>query len=269
MPAGRPPLDPDTRQARRQESRRRYEANATGTEILIETWQHVGSGHKFAWQSKSICQCTPRPSHSFLSGTALRSQKWLRKRGDGTARGLRRTPHAIETGAQREAELRAYEHQETVRRKKKALATNDVRQAHGLPNIAVARGRRHFPPQDLSSHRRAALPRAGSDSDDGTSSDGAASSRRRTRAATPPIYEGGTTARTRTVAPRVCPECECEGCPGCICMCPASTGWIEHADGEGHFFPTCIWCGGEDCPGCSCICPKSTQLKEHGGHFEG
>ncbi|KAJ7869149.1 hypothetical protein B0H14DRAFT_2571999 [Mycena olivaceomarginata] len=176
MPAGRPPLDPDTRQARRQESRRRYEAK------------------------------------------------------------------------QREAELRAYEHQETVRRKKKALATNDVRQAHGLPNIAVARGRRHFPPQDLSSHRRAALPRAGSDSDDGTLSDGAASSRRRTRAATPPIYEGGTTARTRTVAPRVCPECECEGCPGCICMCPASTGWIEHADGEGHFFPTCIWCGGEDCP---------------------
>jgi hypothetical protein len=54
-----------------------------------------------------------------------------------------------------------------------------------------------------------------------------------------------------------------------MCMCLVSTEWTEHADGEGHFFPTCIECGGEDCPGCSCICPESTQLKEHGGHFEG
>ncbi|KAJ7865154.1 hypothetical protein B0H14DRAFT_2574055 [Mycena olivaceomarginata] len=165
---------------------------------------------------------------------------------------------------QRKAELREQECQETIRRQKKVLATNAVRRAHGLPEA-----RRCPPPQDLSSHRRAALPRAGSDSDDGTLSDGATSSRCRTRAATPPIYEGGTTARTRIVAPRVCPECECEGCPGCMCMCPVSTNWIEHADGEGHFFPTCILCGGEDCPGCSCICPESTQLKEHGGHFEG
>ncbi|KAJ7818539.1 hypothetical protein B0H14DRAFT_2601256 [Mycena olivaceomarginata] len=193
MPAGRPPLDPDIRDARRQESRRRYEAKN-------------------------------------LAARRERAQVRMAKQG---ARNQRRAPS---TWPSRHPCC-----PETPR----------------------------FPRQDLSSHRRAALPAAGSHSDDGALSGDTTSSRHCTRAATPPIYEGGITARTRTVAPRVCPKCECEGCPGCMCMCPVSTEWIEHADGEAHFFPTCIECGGEDCPGCSCICPESTQLKEHGGHFEG
>ncbi|KAJ7367064.1 hypothetical protein DFH08DRAFT_797907 [Mycena albidolilacea] len=65
----------------------------------------------------------------------------------------------------------------------------------------------------------------------------------------------------RRITPPRCPECYCEGCPGCACMCPVSTDWIEHEDG--HFFPTCKACGGEDCPGCRCICSKSKVLTEH------
>jgi hypothetical protein len=243
-----------------------------------------------------MAQYTP-PHFSSLPDTALRLQKWLGKTGGGTARGLQRTLHVIKTSTcnsklnasilslltgsarpnsenrnarkpsgVRRSEARFINHSilEIAKYIRRVLATNAVCRAHGLREARPCP-----PPQDLSSHRRAALPRAGSDSDDSKLSDGATSSRCCTRAVTPPIYEGGTTARTRIVAPRVCPECECEGCPGCMCMCPVSTNWIEHADGEGHFFPTCILCGGEDCPGCSCICPKSTQLKEHGGHFEG
>ncbi|KAJ7787124.1 hypothetical protein B0H14DRAFT_2629735 [Mycena olivaceomarginata] len=264
MPAGRPPLDPDIREARRQESRRRYEAKNLAArreraQVRMAKQVEAYKCHALLIRSRrrtEIAQMTAKDRRRHRERIAEDSARYRDRR----ARWRNLTPR-------REAELRAQEHQETVRHKKKVLATNAVRRAHGLPNIPAAQGRP--PRQDLSSQRRAALPAAGSRSDDGALSDETTSGRRRTRAATPPIYEGGITPRTRTVAPRVCPECECEGCPGCMCMCPVSTEWIEHGDGEGHFFSTCIECGGEDCPGCSCICPESTQLKEHGGHFEG
>ncbi|KAJ7834145.1 hypothetical protein B0H14DRAFT_2591071 [Mycena olivaceomarginata] len=239
MPAGRPPLDPDIREARRQESRRRYEA------------KNLAARRERA-QVRMAKQVEAYKCHALLIRSRRRTEI-----AQMTAKDRRRHRERIAEDSARYRDRRA----------RWVLATNAVRRAHGLPNIPAAQGRP--PRQDLSSQRRAALPAAGSRSDDGTLSDETTSGRRRTRAATPPIYEGGITPRTRTVAPRVCPECECEGCPGCMCMCPVSTEWIEHGDGEGHFFPTCIECGGEDCPGCSCICPESTQLKEHGGHFEG
>ncbi|KAJ7713837.1 hypothetical protein B0H14DRAFT_3523215 [Mycena olivaceomarginata] len=184
MPAGRPPLDPDIRDARPQESRRRYEAKKLAARREQAQGAHDQRRAPSAWTSQYPC-CPGTPSF-FSSRPELANvvQLFLR------------------------------------------LAATWMT----APST---------------------------------------SSRHRTCAATPPIYEGGTTAPTRTVAPQVCPECECEGCPGCMCMCPVSTEWTEHADSEGHFFPTCIECGGEDCPRCSCICPESTQLKEHGGHFEG
>ncbi|KAF8176813.1 hypothetical protein K438DRAFT_1978850 [Mycena galopus ATCC 62051] len=63
-----------------------------------------------------------------------------------------------------------------------------------------------------------------------------------------------------------CSGCHMEDCIGCACMCEESTVWIDHPDGEGHFFPTCKMCGGTDCPGCACVCTKSTVWVEHGGH---
>ncbi|KAJ7763243.1 hypothetical protein B0H14DRAFT_3510699 [Mycena olivaceomarginata] len=221
MLVGRPPLDPDIRDARRQESRRRYEA------------KNLAARRERA-QVRMAKQVQPYAHPALLIPSRHRT-----KIGEMTAKERRRHRERAAEDS-REAELRAQEHQATVRHKKKVLATNDVRRAHGLPDIPVAPRHPCFPRQDLSSHRRAALPAAGSHLDDGALSGDTTSSRHCTRAATPPIYEGGITARTRTVAPRVCPKCECEGCPGCMCMCPVSTEWIEHADGEAHFFPTCI-----------------------------
>ncbi|KAJ7808129.1 hypothetical protein B0H14DRAFT_2609146 [Mycena olivaceomarginata] len=183
MPAGRPPLDPDIREARRQESRRRYKAK----------------------RRTEIAQMTVKDRRRHHERIAEDSARYRDRR----ARWRNLT-------LCREAELRAQEHQETVRHKKKVLATNAVHRAHGLPNIPAAQGRP--PRQDLSSQRRAALPAAGSCSDDGALSDETTSGRCRTRAATPPIYEGGITPRTRTVAPRCAPNASARVAPG-ACAC--------------------------------------------------
>ncbi|KAK7007337.1 hypothetical protein R3P38DRAFT_2792669 [Favolaschia claudopus] len=75
--------------------------------------------------------------------------------------------------------------------------------------------------------------------------------------------------RTRGNTVPTCGECGLEGCPGCFCMCPVSTVWVKHADGQGHFFATCSFCGSrDDCPGCACVCPKAREYIEHGGHME-
>ncbi|KAJ7836945.1 hypothetical protein B0H13DRAFT_2368470 [Mycena leptocephala] len=71
-------------------------------------------------------------------------------------------------------------------------------------------------------------------------------------------------SQARRARPTTCRECGLADCPGCACMCPVSTVWLDHNDG--HFFPTCKLCGG-DCPGCMCMCPRSRVLVEHGGHF--
>ncbi|KAJ7793025.1 hypothetical protein B0H14DRAFT_2623295 [Mycena olivaceomarginata] len=256
MPAGRPPLDPDIREARRQESRRRYEA------------KNLAARRERA-QVRMAKQVEAYTCPALLIRSRRRTEITQM-----TAKDRRRHHERIaEDSAQyrdrrREAELRAQEHQETLRHKKsevyfinyrilnfellpavhRALATNAVRRAHGLPNIPVTQGRPHFPRQDLSSQGRAALPAAGSHSDDGPLSDETTSGWRRTRATTPPIYKGGITPRTCTVAPR---------------------NGLTMPTARDISSPPALSAGGEDCPGCSCICPESTQLKEHGGHFEG
>ncbi|KAJ7738551.1 hypothetical protein B0H14DRAFT_2638462 [Mycena olivaceomarginata] len=168
MPAGRPPLDPDIRQARRQESRRRYEA------------KNLAARRERAQvrMAKQVYMPMHAPPFSFLSfrhPTKIAEMSPKERRRHCSAR-----LNSEHTSTRKPSGL-----------KKKVLATNDVRQARGLPNIAVAQGHRNFPHQDLSLHYRAALPWVGSDSDDSTSSDGAASS-----------WHCGTTTHTRTVAPQ-------------------------------------------------------------------
>ncbi|KAF8158740.1 hypothetical protein K438DRAFT_1986161 [Mycena galopus ATCC 62051] len=48
---------------------------------------------------------------------------------------------------------------------------------------------------------------------------------------------------------KACVGCHMEDCIGCACMCEDSTVWIDHPDGESHFFPNCKKCGGTNCPG--------------------
>ncbi|KAJ7832651.1 hypothetical protein B0H14DRAFT_3463264 [Mycena olivaceomarginata] len=186
---------------------------------------------------------------------------------------------------QDQKERKKREHKEAVKTRKQHVERNVLRQAHGLPPIP------QNPPKPRAPHLDGAFrlprrerslradrgmkgwkafhrPQPAMPMPEPAASDGSDDNSSTHRAATPPIYEGGMTARTRAIAPMKCPECYCEGCPGCICMCPVSTHWIEHADGEGHFFPTCTECGRDECPGCSYICPQSTLLKDHGGHFK-
>ncbi|KAJ7839250.1 hypothetical protein B0H14DRAFT_2588101 [Mycena olivaceomarginata] len=46
-----------------------------------------------------------------------------------------------------------------------------------------------------------------------------------------------------------CKACRLDDCPGCACMCEASTLWFDHPGG--HFFRDCKSYGATDCPGCA------------------
>ncbi|KAJ7834694.1 hypothetical protein B0H14DRAFT_2590719 [Mycena olivaceomarginata] len=260
MPAGRPPLDPEIKHQHRQESLKRYAAkNADVLRGKAKARMSVVRAKiaEMDWKEKKLHR----------TRVAEDSERY-RDRQD-----------------QKERKKRKY--REAVKTNKRHVERSILREAHGLPPLpqdpngpraprrgeAIQNPRRERAPRSDTGmkgwkafHRPqppTTLPEP-NHNDAHTTSDNSSTR----RAATPPIYEGGLTASTRAVAPSKCPECDCEGCPGCICMCPVSTEWIEHADGEGHFFPTCIECGGDDCPGCSCICSQSTLLKAHGGHFK-
>ncbi|KAJ7862670.1 hypothetical protein B0H14DRAFT_3444608 [Mycena olivaceomarginata] len=234
MPAGRPPLDPEIKHQRRQESLKRYAAK--NADILRRK-----AKARIVWAK--IAQMDWKEKKQHRTRVAEDSERY-RDRQD-----------------QKEREKREYmEARSSLHRHVKC---NILREAHGLlplpPNPhgpraphrdeAIRNPRRERSARTdkgmkcwKAFHRRQpamTLPEpnnnnactASDDSDDNPSTH---------CAATPPIYEGGMTASTCAFAPARCPECNCEGCPGCICMCPALTDWIKHADGEGHFFPTCI-----------------------------
>ncbi|KAJ7719763.1 hypothetical protein B0H14DRAFT_2642889 [Mycena olivaceomarginata] len=143
---------------------------------------------------------------------------------------------------QKEREKREY--REAAKTKKRHVERNILRKAHGLPPLPPnqhgpraphgneviqnpRRARSSRPDTGMKGwkafhHRRqtaTALPEPNND-DARTASDDSDDNPSTRCAATPPIYEGGITASTRAVAPAKCPECDCEGCPGCICMCP-------------------------------------------------
>ncbi|KAJ7826467.1 hypothetical protein B0H14DRAFT_2595789 [Mycena olivaceomarginata] len=252
MPAGRPPLDPEIKHQHRQESLKRYAAkNADVLRAKAKARMSIVRAKvaEMDWKEKKLHR----------TRVAEDSERY-RDRQD-----------------QKEREKREY--REAAKTKKRHVERNILRNAHGLPPLPPNQhGPRaphgneviQNPRRERSSradtgmkgwkafhHRRqtaTALPEPNND-DTRIDSDDSGDNPSTRCAATPPIYEGGMTASTRAFAPARCPECNCEGCPGCICMCPASTDWIEHADGEGHFFPTCTECGGDDCPGCSCHHP--------------
>ncbi|KAJ6448652.1 hypothetical protein C8R45DRAFT_1115162 [Mycena sanguinolenta] len=162
--------------------------------------------------------------------------------------------------------LAQQKHGDSSGRKGKRL-TEVPQETHRLPKAK----RLPVSPQEqpravLPSHRRADSPcprrltdiaRHDSDSDDSDESDSCDAGRVRVSEA--PIFERRAISQVRK-----CLHCYEEGCPGCACMCEASTVWIPHEGG--HFYPTCQKCGGHDCPGCACVCPKATAFVEHGGH---
>ncbi|KAJ7803080.1 hypothetical protein B0H14DRAFT_3487823 [Mycena olivaceomarginata] len=256
MPAGRPPLDPKIKRQRRQESLKCYAAKKA------DVLRAKGKARMSVVRAK------------------IAEMDWKAKK-------QHRVRVAEDSERRDQKEREEQESKQAVKTNERCVERNVLRMAHGLPAIPPKPQNSHTPHQDQSIrpplrdrsprsetgmkgwkafHRPqppTTLPERNHNDAHTTSDDWSTR-----RAATPPIYEGGITASTCAVAPAKCPECDCEGCPGCICMCPVSIDWIEHADGQGHFFPTCMECGGDDCPGCSCICPKSTLLKDHGGHFK-
>ncbi|KAJ7812657.1 hypothetical protein B0H14DRAFT_2605644 [Mycena olivaceomarginata] len=269
MPAGRPPLDPEIKRQRRQESLKCYAAKKA------DVLRAKGKARMSAVRAK-IAEMDWKERKQHRVRVAEDSERY-RDRRDQKEREEQGSKQAVKT-------------------KQRRVERDVLRVAHGLPPIPPNQQSSRTPHRDqlIRLPRKNRPPRAdrgmkgwqeylhrpqrtttppGPKNDRATPDDSDYNLPTH-RAAMPPIYEGGITASTRATAPMKCPECDCEGCPGCICMCPASTDWIEHADGQGHFFPTCTECGGtctecggDDCPGCCCICPHSTLLKDHGGHF--
>ncbi|KAJ7724705.1 hypothetical protein B0H14DRAFT_2641466 [Mycena olivaceomarginata] len=138
---------------------------------------------------------------------------------------------------QDQKEREKQEHKAAVKTRKQHVERNVLHEAHGFPPIPPNPRNPHAPCSDkeFRSSQRERPPRSDlgtkyrkplrrpqpptalpkSNNNDASSDD---SSTR--RAATLPIYEGGMTTSTRAIAPAKCPECYCEGCHGCTCMCP-------------------------------------------------
>ncbi|KAJ7898206.1 hypothetical protein B0H14DRAFT_2557246 [Mycena olivaceomarginata] len=222
MPAGRPPLDPEIKHQRRQESLKRYAAK--NTDIL---------------RGKAKARMS-------VVRAKTAEMDWKEKKQHRT-RVAEDSERYRDRQDQQEREKREY--REAAKTKKRILYTGMSSVTfcarpmgfHLSPQINTAPRAPHGnevirnPRRERSSradtgmkgwkafhHRRqtaTALPEPNND-DTRTASDDSDDNPSTRCAATPPIYEGGITASTRAVAPAKCPECYCEGCPGCICMCP-------------------------------------------------
>ncbi|KAF7348119.1 hypothetical protein MSAN_01764500 [Mycena sanguinolenta] len=242
MPAGRPPLSPETKLQHRQQSLKNYQAK--NVERLREAARSRMQRRRAAVAASDL---KTRKTYRFQA--ALHSSDYRYRK--------------------RKEEYAAAEVAQHATRKLRKVEANELRARHVAPQRAAPT---HAAPTSIAPMPLAVPGRSGVPSldphdlpmeelpsflsDDEEDSPQPHSDAR-------PYFEDGFSARPRPVVQR-CRECGDEYCVGCACMCPVSTQWFEHKDG--HFFPTCKWCKGQDCPGCACTCPESQIWVEHGGH---
>ncbi|KAJ7104640.1 hypothetical protein C8R44DRAFT_887093 [Mycena epipterygia] len=226
MPAGRPPLDPKVKHEHVNASRKRYDEKKRAA--------IAASDFKTRWRYREKA-ASDSERYRDRKNAELRTEA-------ARADAVKRCARKMEAKELRKQSLKKHAEKPTAATPTAVPSSKKARRLTRLQSECGAAPEQN----DL----------ANEDSDDEL---------RACRVPAPATFEGGITARTRSVVSLRCADCDCDGCPGCACMCPVSEVWIEHEGG--HFFPTCKACNRDDCPGCKCTCPKSKVLTEHGGHL--
>ncbi|KAJ7605329.1 hypothetical protein FB45DRAFT_1042457 [Roridomyces roridus] len=235
MAAGRPPLEPDERQRRRQQSRQDYEDRNRDTRLSKARERMQRKRAAVSRNPKAHLKAKRKAAEQ---SEGYRDRKLLQERADARA-------------AKDELNIRKYVFPSftffpTSASNPPSLLSN-VRKSEIFTKHLPARTARAAPlsklPQPLDGPARAGRSLtdiAASDSEEDDCSSAFLS---------------------RPSHPVRCTHCYGEECVGCACLCDASDVWIEHEGG--HFFPRCERCGFDDCPGRSLRWHATSTLYTH------
>ncbi|KAJ7823993.1 hypothetical protein B0H14DRAFT_2597595 [Mycena olivaceomarginata] len=214
MPAGRPPLDPEIKRQRRQESLKRYAAKKADVLRAKGKSPHVG-----------------RPGQD--SRNALEREESAPREG---RRGFRAVSRQAGPEGAREARAQGGSENKETARRCQHVERDALRMAHGLPPIPPNQQNPHTPHQDQSIRplrknrpscadrgmkdwkylyhpQRATTPPGPKNDPTRATSDDLNDNSPTHRAATPPIYKGGMTASTRAACPCEMPPVRLRGLP--------------------------------------------------------
>ncbi|KAF8169557.1 hypothetical protein K438DRAFT_1774143 [Mycena galopus ATCC 62051] len=230
MPRGRPPLDPQTKLERRKQTIQRYQEK--NKDNLREAARLRMRSHR-----ATIANLDFSANWEHRQRVADNSEHYRQRKRDEERKQM--LPQNAEKKWARVLEQEALRasHTQGLKTSQKlftpAAASKKPRKASGLAPSST-RSSSPWRPKPNKHHESTALTSDHEDEEEP----------RRFIYTEEPIF-----ARRMPPARKACAGCHMEDCIGCACMCDESTAWIDHPDGEGHFFPACEKWGSADCPG--------------------
>ncbi|KAJ7792121.1 hypothetical protein B0H14DRAFT_2624291 [Mycena olivaceomarginata] len=226
MPRGRPPLDPDIKQQRREETLKRYkEKGRSLTKAFIQYLTSRPPRHRAAVMASDIFT-----QRKYARKAALASERY-RDRKLEEVRAERCTTDTIVKQARRlERDALRTKHSKPSKIKRLPPPPPPPPPLAKLPPHAVSKRRALSPITPTPVSRRAPSILSAAVVHDELSGDELDEEREHRPPAELPIWPG------RGPRPQRCSHCYQEDCVGCACLCPDSNEWFEHPGG--HYFPT-------------------------------